>query len=127
MKCDYCGRGIRSGEEGEQEVRVTVSGGRKTRSSNGMVFEEYHCCSYECRMKLFDRMINAVYEEKLQREEIEEADDSVEKTKKELAEIRKLNQGTRKLNCQAGVLSLIALGISIAALTIQIMRCTGLL
>ena len=42
MKCDYCGRGIRPGEEGEQEVGVTVSGGRKTSSSNGMVFEEYH-------------------------------------------------------------------------------------
>lgn len=102
MKCDYCGRGIRSGEEGEQEVRVTVSGGRKTRSSNGMVFEEYHCCSYECRMKMFDRMINAVYEEKLQREEIEEADDSVEKTKKELTEIRKLNKKNKKTKLSSG-------------------------
>lgn len=125
MKCDYCGRGIRSGEEGEQEVDVTINGGRKISFCSGIELKKYHCCSYECRLKMFDRVINALSEEGLQRIEMKEEDSSVEKTKKELAEIRKLNQGTRKLNCQAGVLSLIALGISIAALTIQIMRCTG--
>lgn len=72
MKCDYCGRGIRRGEEREQEVRVSVSGGRKTEFSEGMEFKEYRCCSSECRMKMFGRVINALSEEGLQRKEMEE-------------------------------------------------------
>ena len=125
MKCDYCGRGIRSGEEREQEVEVTINGGRKISFCSGIELKKYHCCSYECRLKMFDRVINALSEEGLQRIEMKEEDSGVKKTEKELAEIRKLNQKTRKLNRQADILSLIALGLSAVSLVIQIMRCTG--
>ena len=74
---------------------------------------------------MFDRVINALSEEGLQRIEMKEEDSGVKKTEKELAEIRKLNQKTRKLNRQADILSLIALGLSAVSLVIQIMRCTG--
>lgn len=82
MRCNYCGRRIRPEEKKEHEVRVTVSGGRKNDFSDGLVFKNYYCCSYECRVKLFDRINGALYEEELQREQTEEMDDLPEKVQR---------------------------------------------
>ena len=106
MKCDYCGRGIRPGEEREQEVEVTVNGGRKINFCSGIELKKYHCCSYECRLKMFDRVINALSKEGLQRIEMEEEDD--------LAELEQKKKPSKI------TVSDVALAISIFALAFQV-------
>lgn len=82
MRCNYCGRRIRPEEKKEHEVSVSVSGGKKNDFSNGWAFKEYYCCSCECRVKLFDRILDVLYEEELQREQTEEMDDLPEKVQR---------------------------------------------
>ena len=82
MRCDYCGRKIRPEEKKEHEVSVSVSGGKKNDFSNGWAFKNYYCCSYECRVKLFDRILGALYEDESQREHAEETDDLPERTQR---------------------------------------------
>ena len=90
----------------EHEVSVSVSGGKKNDFSNGWAFKEYYCCSCECRVKLFDRILDVLYEEESQIEQTEETDDLSERVQ-------------RKKPPRIAV-SDVALAISIFALAFQI-------
>lgn len=97
MKCDYCGRGIRSGEEREQE---TVT---------------------EVERKYAGETVGRV---ELRKKYVEEPE-MTEKIKKDLEDAIRLTQEARRLRRQANILSLIALGLSVASLVIRIMKCIG--
>lgn len=97
MKCDYCGRGIRPEEEREQE---TVT---------------------EVERKYAGETVGRV---ELRKKYIEETE-MPEKIKKDLEDAIRLTQEARRLRRQANILSLIALGLSVASLAIRIMKCIG--
>ena len=97
MKCDYCGRGIRRGEEREQE---TVT---------------------EVERKYAGETVGLV---ELRKKYVEEPE-MPEKIKKDLEDAIRLTQEARRLRRQANILSLIALGLSAASLVIRIMKCIG--
>ena len=97
MKCDYCGRGIRPGEEREQE---TVT---------------------EVERKYAGETVGWV---ELRKKYVEEPE-MPEKIKKDLEDAIRLTQEARRLRRQANILSLIALGLSAASLVIRIMKCIG--
>ena len=83
MKCDYCGGRIRFDEENEQEVTIIIDGGRRKNDiCNGMVNKRYHCCSCECRVKMFDEVLRAISKEELKREDLKEKTDAMEKNQK---------------------------------------------
>ena len=113
MRCDYCGGRIRVDEENEQEVTIIIDGGRRKNDiCNGMVNKRYHCCSYECRVKMFDEVLRAISKEELKREHLEEKTDAMEKTD--------MIKTTPKKKPPKITVSDIALGLSIFLLLFQI-------
>ena len=97
MKCDYCGRGIRPGEEREQE---TVT---------------------EVERKYAGETVGLV---ELRKKYVEEPE-MPEKIKKDLEDAIRLTQEARKLRQKANIISLIAMWLNIALFVIWIMKCIG--
>lgn len=130
MRCAYCGGKIEPGKEKEHEVYVLITGGRKSKECSGSVSGTYYCCSYECRVNKFDRVVKAVSEEELRQESLEEKEDDAKsedskkykKTMKKIEEAQKLNKEAHKIRLQANVLWAIALVLNFIALLIHIIK-----
>jgi hypothetical protein len=82
MRCDYCGRKIQLGKEGEHEVSIFIDGGRKSIASSGIARREYHCCSYECRVNMFDILVKRMSKEEVEKEQLKEENDVTEMMQK---------------------------------------------